>query len=250
MAPGGLMDKAINNVAKWLDNFAGDISAPAFLESVKSFVSDVGALAQAIHGAVEFIGGTAQAVKHPVGSMIQNLTGGGSAVASMDFREQFKKNPTTAAYLQLLAQADAQFKLPAGTLERQWQIESGSNLHPKDSAKGAQGPFQFLPKTAKQYGIDPYDPLQAAFGAGQYDADLVKKYHGDVAKALAAYNWGEGHLDDVILAHPTDWLLYTPTVTQKYVARGMNAQAPGVVININNNTGGSAIVSASQLGPP
>lgn len=246
MAPGGLMDKAINNVAKWLDSFAGTLETPAFLESVRNFVSDVGVMAHAIREAIDWIKGV-PAVKDQPGAA---LLGGVQGAVNANWRDQFKKDPSTQKYLGLLAEADKNFSLPAGTLERQWMAESGGSLNPANSKKGAMGPFQFMPDTASELGIHPHDPLQAAWGAGVMDSRLLNKYHGDMQKALAAYDFGEGNLDKVIHAHPTDWLLYTPTETQGYVKKQMTGQAPGVVININNNTGGSAIVSASQLGPP
>jgi hypothetical protein len=248
MAPGGLMDKAITNVSSWLDKFAGTLETPAFLESVRNFVSDVGVMAHAIREAIDWIKGV-PAVKDQPGAA---ALGGVQGAINAQWRENFLKNPNVNDYLGLLAETGQQFHLPAGMLEKQFQMESGGNLHPGTSTAGAQGPFQFMPGTAKSLGIDPNDPLQAAYGAGQLDAELMKHYHGDVAKTLAAYNirGGQGRLDKIINAHQTDWLLYTPVETQKYVSRGLNAQAPGIVININNNTGGSAIVSASQLGPP
>lgn len=62
------------------------------------------------------------------------------------------------------------------------------------SPKGAQGLFQFLPQTAKAYGINPLDPQQAAVGAARMYGDLSKQFGGDVPSMLAAYNWGSGNL--------------------------------------------------------
>lgn len=74
---------------------------------------------------------------------------------------------------------------------------------------GATGPAQFMPATAKRYGVsDPTDPKQAIPAAGKYISDLVKQYHGDIKTALAAYNGA---------ANPTDPSSWKPE-TQKYVA--------------------------------
>jgi hypothetical protein len=58
------------------------------------------------------------------------------------------------------------------------------------SPKGAAGVMQFMPETAKAYGVDPTDPPSAIRGAGRMMADLVKQYGGNVAAAVAHYNGG------------------------------------------------------------
>lgn len=58
------------------------------------------------------------------------------------------------------------------------------------SKKGAAGVMQFMPETAKAYGVDPTNPESAIKGAGRYLADLIKQYRGNVAAAVAHYNGG------------------------------------------------------------
>jgi hypothetical protein len=58
------------------------------------------------------------------------------------------------------------------------------------SKKGAAGVMQFMPETAKAYGVDPTNPESAIRGAGRYLADLIKQYRGNVAAAVAHYNGG------------------------------------------------------------
>ena len=73
---------------------------------------------------------------------------------------------------QLFSTLEAQYRLPQGYLTRLYQVESsgGQNLYNKDS--GAAGPFQFMPKTAKQYGLeDPYDLEESAKAAARLAAD-------------------------------------------------------------------------------
>lgn len=70
-----------------------------------------------------------------------------------------------------------------------------SNNNPKAvSNKGAKGQFQFMPETAKAYGIDPMNPKQAREGARKYLKDLLNMFDGDLDSALAAYNWGPGNV--------------------------------------------------------
>jgi soluble lytic murein transglycosylase-like protein len=62
------------------------------------------------------------------------------------------------------------------------------------SAAGAIGIAQFMPETARDVGVDPYDPYQSieAAGAllGSYAAAYRGRYADPYALALAAYNAG------------------------------------------------------------
>ena len=93
-----------------------------------------------------------------------------------------------------LRDLEQQNGLPQGFLSAVMHAESAGDPTAK-SKSGATGLFQFMPDTAKQYGIDPADPQQAAEGAARMYGDLSKKYNGDMPKMLAGYNWGQGHLD-------------------------------------------------------
>ncbi|MDE2097524.1 MAG: lytic transglycosylase domain-containing protein [Patescibacteria group bacterium] len=73
------------------------------------------------------------------------------------------------------------------------QVESKGNRLAVSPA-GAQGPYQFMPETAQQYGVDPFHEGQAREGARRYLTDLYNKT-GSLEKALMAYNWGPGNLD-------------------------------------------------------
>lgn len=73
-------------------------------------------------------------------------------------------------------------------------IESESSFNPNavgpqiESMDGvrALGIAQFLPETAKLFGIDPMNPFQSLDAAANYLAQLEKRY-GDWQKAVAAY---------------------------------------------------------------
>ena len=42
--------------------------------------------------------------------------------------------------------------------------------------------------------------------AGAYLSKLMREFHGNVAQALAAYNWGEGNVEKDIASHGDVWL--------------------------------------------
>jgi soluble lytic murein transglycosylase-like protein len=61
------------------------------------------------------------------------------------------------------------------------------------SPKGAQGLMQLMPRTAESLGVeDAFDPAQNLDGGARHLGQLLTLYGGDVERALAAYNAGEG----------------------------------------------------------
>jgi len=87
--------------------------------------------------------------------------------------------------------------LPPGTLDRIWQIESGRGKNMVSGA-GATGHFQFMPDTAKDFGMsreDTFDLGKSSAAAAKYLGQLLKRYGGDMMSAVSAYNWGQGNVD-------------------------------------------------------
>jgi hypothetical protein len=72
----------------------------------------------------------------------------------------------------LFLELEQKYRLPAGFLARTYQIESGSGANLYNPLSKAAGGFQFIPSTAKQYGLkDPYDLAQSAEAAAKLAAD-------------------------------------------------------------------------------
>lgn len=72
----------------------------------------------------------------------------------------------------LFGDLERQYGLPTGYLARTYQIESGGGTNLYNPLSKAAGGFQFIPSTAKQYGLkDPYDLAQSAEAAARLAAD-------------------------------------------------------------------------------
>ena len=63
-----------------------------------------------------------------------------------------------ASTKELFANIESKYRLPSGYLARVYQLESRDGKDVYNKSSGAEGPFQFLPKTSKGMGLaDPYD---------------------------------------------------------------------------------------------
>ena len=87
------------------------------------------------------------------------------------------------------------------------QVESGGKQSAR-SKKGAIGLTQLMPSTAKELGVNPYDPWQNLLGGARYLRQQYERF-GDWSKALAAYNAGPGRVEKGNI----------PKETQRYVQK-------------------------------
>jgi hypothetical protein len=93
-----------------------------------------------------------------------------------------------------------------------WQ-ESGFDPRVVSHA-GAQGIAQFMPETAKEYGLtNPFDPIHALNAAGKFLNRLVAQF-GNLGLAAAAYNAGPGRVSAYVAKRRG-----LPEETRNYVIR-------------------------------
>jgi len=129
--------------------------------------------------------------------------GGGAASAVPSF--------VPAAYREPLRLAASRWSVGAALLAAQLQQESGFNSRSVSSA-GAQGIAQFMPGTARSYGLsDPFDAVAAINAQAHLMHDLLRRF-ASVPLALAAYNAGPARVADC-------WCVPPIAETQAYVAR-------------------------------
>lgn len=113
-------------------------------------------------------------------------------------------------------------------IDRVEQQESGGDQSAVSPA-GAVGVMQVMPDTApeaaKLAGVR-WDPQAYRTDANYnrllgiaYLSEMLRRYDGDVEKALAAYNAGPGSLESAMAEHGDNWLAALPGETQDYVAR-------------------------------
>lgn len=120
----------------------------------------------------------------------------------------------------LFSSLEQKYGLPAGLLDSIWSAESGRGKNML-SPKGALGHFQFMPGTAKAYGLtDPSNLGQSADAAARMMRDLLRHYGGNLQSALAGYNWGAGKVD-------SNGMGRLPRETRAYIAKVMGALPVG-----------------------
>jgi soluble lytic murein transglycosylase-like protein len=120
----------------------------------------------------------------------------------------------------LVRAAAARAGLPAAFVESVAKTESGFDPAAV-SPKGAIGVMQLMPATAKALGADANNPEQNIDAGARLLRELLLKYDGDVVKALAAYNAGEGAVDHYQGVPPyPETQHYVNTVVRDYIKGG------------------------------
>ncbi len=104
--------------------------------------------------------------------------------------------PLSAARLQIVVTSAAmRYSVPSGLVRAVVMAESAGNPAAISSA-GAEGLMQLMPATAAECGIsNAFDPFENVDCGTRYLHAQLKRYHGNVRLAVAAYNAGPGAVD-------------------------------------------------------
>jgi soluble lytic murein transglycosylase-like protein len=96
----------------------------------------------------------------------------------------------------LIQQAAQKEGLEEGLLRAVAEQESGFRACAV-SPKGAMGLMQLMPGTAEELGVrDPFDPQENLFSGARYLKQLLTRFGGNAALALAAYNAGADRVEE------------------------------------------------------
>ncbi|MEO3947423.1 lytic transglycosylase domain-containing protein [Gorillibacterium sp. CAU 1737] len=128
----------------------------------------------------------------------------------------------TNAYDPIIADAAARFNVPTSLVKA--VIDQESSFQPYAvSRAGAKGLMQLMDATARGLGVtDSFDAEQNIHGGTRFLGDLLRRYGGDEAMALAAYNAGPGRLEQLGITNRSELTAKyrsLPQETQAYVTR-------------------------------
>lgn len=135
-------------------------------------------------------------------------------------------------YDPLILGAAKQYDIDPRLLKGVMAVENATGdpnlVNPKS---GAAGLMQFIPPTAQERKVDPYDPHSAVYGAASYISDLLDQW-GSPEAALAHYSGrSPGYADAVLKAYHTVTLPGMPATPPAPLPDGQasaTAQMPGV----------------------
>lgn len=149
----------------------------------------------------------------------------------------------------LIDQAARRHNIDTALLSAVVEVESAGNPRAV-SPVGAQGLAQLMPATARDLGVeDPLDPAQNLDGAAKYLRQLLGRFQGDIAKALAAYNAGPGNVQKYGGMPPfAETQAYVPkvlsaydTYSQQSTPASRPAPAPSLVAAVSDAAGPNAL---------
>ncbi|WP_254605438.1 transglycosylase SLT domain-containing protein [Burkholderia contaminans] len=263
--------KNLKGVEEFVTGVTTYLGSPQFRQDLKDFAGLIGAVAEGIRKAAHLLGvdGSPSTAPTTPETSPSGATSKGSSweQAFGMTRHKLTMPRDPAGYL---ADIEKQRGLPSGTLARMWKVESssGSNLIGPVLKNGDQaiGDFQFTSAAWKDWGNggDRYSFKDEAGASGRYMQSLMKKYGGDIRKALAAYNWGPGNVDKDINGytdrqgshHPglgTNWEQGLPASVRSYITQiaGEVAKrsAVKVSVQVSNNTSARVAVQANAAAP-
>lgn len=231
----GIVKEFVSVISSVISGVTGFIASSETLTAAWRAVALIFAdIADRIHYIVENTKGLA--------SFAAVMTGYGPEMTHEHREAVLAQEKTTGRnpYATQMSAAEEKYNLPAGMLSAVARQESGFNPNAR-SPVGAQGLMQFMPGTAKQYGLsNPFDPGSSIDASARLFRDLLQQFKGDIPKALAGYNAGPGAVNRATIGgvfHPEK----LPAETQGYI-KAIMPNIPGA------GTGAGATASTAAGG--
>jgi hypothetical protein len=252
-------------MGSWIDMIAGGIQTlakwlgtPAFQTWVVNLASDIGTFGQELDGLVKrfkWLTPDAPSSAAPAGS-------GAPSGASLPGLPSIYGHgldwsaPWKAGYGMNFTDVGKKYGLTPVEIKAMGMQESGLDPNAPDSAVGAQGMFQQTPGFQQQFGVsNPHNADQEVNALGMAMKQYLKKYHGNMAMALAAYNAGPGIVDAQIALGHANWFNTSLPASRQSASNfqqergyvGSIAHRMGLTVKIINQTGSQTAVLANAV---
>ena len=157
-------------------------------------------------------------------SLLEPLTPNGSVRVLAQLPGGYRPEIVPMGFGELVGKAAEKHDIPPGILAGLLEQESGylpEVINGKRlSSAGAQGIAQFMPATAAQFGIDPFDPESAIDGAAMYLRHLMDNYDFTLREAIYAYNAGPGTVQRYGVGATEENKNYYPGILKKAAKYG------------------------------
>ena len=128
-------------------------------------------------------------------TIVAALALAGFASAAVPASSQAGADPARARYAREIRESSERHGVSRELVEAVIQVESAFNPLAV-SRRGAQGLMQLMPETARALGVqNVFDPRENIEGGVRHLRHLIVRFPGDLPRALAAYNAGEGAVE-------------------------------------------------------
>jgi hypothetical protein len=275
----------IDSLSDALGHFASYVGTPQFKQDISEFVTHVGEAARAIGEFAKWVWSVLPGHGEPV--LPNSSTGGTKAFpyygnytgshANDDWSWMIPKPFHAYPIVPGLSQGFTPMSFrpgESGTF-RSWgdllyAVEGAESSHGHDlstSRAGAAGWMQITPDAWHDFATggqtNPMDRKQSWEVAQNELSHYMKVYGSDLQKVLAAYNWGPRHVNEAMAyarKYGRSWLddPRMPSETHGYLKKILGAggdtgayqqkfRNSRTQVDIRNNTGGNATVTAAQL---
>ena len=151
----------------------------------------------------------------------------------------------------IIGDASSRSRIDADFIASVIHAESANNPRAV-SRKGAQGLMQLMPETARNLGVkDSFDPADNVEGGVRFLRELLLRYHGDAAKALAAYNAGPYRVEQYKGVPPyRETQAYVARVISDYNRRKLAQRQPSSKLTAEPSGRASKLDTIAEKGQP